>query len=819
MTPTAPLPDTPLALQTLSPSGKPPKRRIATPGDARSIFWVLKDSNRVRLENARVIQAMFDGAPPYNPVKRRQLGQAWMPNFNSLEGQSRLEAAKTPFYDLFSSTPTFAEIECTEGTPDLDATECSNIVTAEFQKLLDSYSGFHLEMWTMLTDYIGFNRGFLWYPNPETPRFRRIPWSRVLFPDGTSCNPDEWDCFVVEQHWPVHRLWKEATLGLPGWDREAVVRAIRAAVPDDLARGNGYDDPMRLQQALRDNDLWLSSRSAKVHTGSIYVREFDGSWSCMMVEVDQGNGQKPAPGGVATSRVDRASGALTPETAASGNYPVVALYTRDKLAKSLSHIMQPFIFEANDGSINELSGLGKRIVSLVQASDRMLNEMVGNAFMSSTIVLKAQTGGGQHKTATVRLGGGICTLPPNYEVVPGNSLFGNMEGTLGMSSHLANVLDRNTGIYRPQFEKPRGNPESATAANIRFSQATVLTNSAVNRFYVQLDQLVAELLRRASQSVPSTSPDPGVRDIAAFQQACKERGVPRKVIESAVARATRAIGNGSPVMRQQVMAQLAQLVPFMGPRGLLNWKRDYATAQAGSRAALRYFPVEDTAKVPTRDDWDASQENADMNQGNQAVFAEWQNSEIHAQVHLAAGFAAVQAVVEGGADPATPFTFLQTAMPHIAEHISKVPREQVRKELEAAYQQLGKGFQQVMQAAQKQLEQQGQQQQLSFEQQLKMQELQADVQLKQVKNQEQMRQRQERHQLDMQQKQQQAATEAQGKQQQAALADATTAADVTRKAAQTQADIEMQRAKVQADIEAQRAKAAAAAQKPAGGAS
>jgi len=37
----------------------------------------------------------------------------------------------------------------------------------------------------------------------------------------------------------------------------------------------------------------------------------------MMVEVEQGNGQKPAPGGVASSRVDRAAGQLTSEAAAS----------------------------------------------------------------------------------------------------------------------------------------------------------------------------------------------------------------------------------------------------------------------------------------------------------------------------------------------------------------------------------------------------------------------------------------------------------------------------------------------------------------------
>lgn len=798
LTPQTP-PGSTLPLQTLSPSGTPPRQRLASASDAQSLFWTLKDSARIRLSKAAVIQSMFDGAPPYDPAKLRQMAQAWRPNFNSLEASSRLESAKTPFYDLFSSTPLHVDVNVNVGNQFIDAPQASRVCSSAFDDLLRSFPEFDNQFWTMLTDFVGFNKGFLWWPTPETTFFKRIPWNRVLFPDGTSTDPDDWECFAIEHHWPVHKLWGYARHGGPGWKNSAVIKVIRQAVPDDIAKSYRLDDPMTLQRQLRDNDLWLSSRCSTVHAASVYTREFDGKWSRIVVSADEPNRSKgksdPA------SRVERTTQDI--ETT-----PIDALFDQPRMADSLYQILSPFIFEVNDGSINELSGLGKRIVSLVQASDRMLNETVQNVMLRSCINLQATSGGSQAKAASVQIGGGIVTLPPGYNVQPA-TIFGDIDGTLGVSAHIANTLDRNTGIYRPQFEKPQGNPESATAANIRFSQATVLTNSAVNRFYQQLDRFFAEQWRRATQGVPRTSTDASNRAVTQFRDRLEAEGVDDAQIKSVKPvdiRAMRAIGNGSPIMRQQAMSALAQLVAYMGPEGIYNWKVDYAAAFAGTKAANRYFPAADRDNIPTHDEWAASQENADMNQGNPAIFAGWQNSEIHAQVHLAAGFQAVKSVVEGGADPAIPFTFLQTALPHIGQHIAQVGRANIRKELEAAYAQLGKGYQLVLKAAQDSMQQQGQRQQLTFEQQLEIQKLQGDMQIKQVKNNAQMQQRAERHQLDMRQKMEQAGVDASLKKQQAMLADATTAADIQRQAAQAAAQIEIDRKKAEAAAEAARNK-------------
>lgn len=795
-------PDNSLPLATLSPKGTPPKARLFNATQASDIFWNLHDSNQPRAQRAAIIQGMFDGNPPYNEQKRRNAGMANRPNFNTLEAAARKDAAKVPFYDLFSTAPGYAYCETDEEGPLVDAATASRIRSEAFDTMLESYSSFDNEIWTMLDDFVAFNKGFLWFPRPDSWHFKRLRWDRVLFPQGTSTDSDEWELFAIEHRFPPHRLWSfiadEAASTKAGWNRMQVIDAIRRAAPDDIARD--WSDPMEVQRQFRDNDFWLSARIGVIRCASIYTREFNGKWSRMLIEVQDRRNAIESSTRPAQSPAERASQGDTPTPPAGKDRNW--LYQRTAIAENLYQLLIPFIFETGDGSINELSGLGKRIVSYSQTIDRLTNEVAMNAFMRSNLVLQAQTGGAQVKQAIVQLGGGIATIPPGYAIQQG-SIFGDIEGGLAVSADMRNRLDANTGIYRPQFEKPSGNPESATAANIRFSQATILTNSAVNRFYRQLDPLYNEIFRRATQDLPSTSTDKGIQAAIDFQRECIEMGLTKEQCRSrepGSIRAVRSIGNGSSIMRQQALAALGQLVPYMGPRGLLAWKTDFAAAYTGQKGAMRYFPLADTAQVPTRDDWDATQENADFATGNQAILADWQDHETHAKVHLTAALAAIQSVLQGGADPGIPFTFLQLALPHTGEHISKVGRESIRKELESAYKKVAQGAQQVAQVAQKQVQQQGQQQDMTLDQQLKVIATQHDIQLRDMKTQAQMKQREEKQRFDM-------GLAAQKAQQEAALADAHTAHEITTSTATTAVDIQTQKAKADAQIEATKAKA------------
>jgi len=250
------------------------------------------------------------------------------------------------------------------------------------------------------------------------------------------------------------------------------------------------------------------------------------------------------------------------------------------------------------------------------------------------------------------------------------------------------------------------------------------------------------------KNLPSVK-DAGIRAAKDFQRRLAEEGVSREQIEDVIKRksttAVRSVGNGSPVMRQQALGALTQVVPMMGQRGLRNFQDDYVAAFAGIDKVERYFPDDDRERIPLNDDWQATRENNDMQQGAPPLLVDGQDHEVHVMHHIQAGFSAVEAV-NTGADPQTSVLFFQLALPHIEEHIQLVGRPDKQKDFSAALSQLQQQAEAVMQLTQ---EQQQQQQNLTFEQQLRSSETQAKIEDRDRKTQQQMQQKAEKHQQDM----------------------------------------------------------------------
>src|SRR5690349_21955972 len=116
------------ALNTLSPSGTPPKSRISDPEQAQAIVAYLIEANRERARKETQQKGMFDGNAPYNAFKLKAAGRAWEANFNTLEGKARKASAKVPYYDLFSGSRTYCESE-TDFGDDSDRIRWSRIIT------------------------------------------------------------------------------------------------------------------------------------------------------------------------------------------------------------------------------------------------------------------------------------------------------------------------------------------------------------------------------------------------------------------------------------------------------------------------------------------------------------------------------------------------------------------------------------------------------------------------------------------------------------------------------------------------------------------
>lgn len=739
-------------------TGTLPASRLTSATQALAIYWSLHQSNKARNSFGSYLQGVADGNPPYRQSSLRNKGQGWMANFSTLEAKARKDTAKTPYYDLFSSGPTYAEVN-TKIDDKISADDASGVITSEFHTMLKRWTGFDLNFWKMLDDFVGFGRGWLYWPDMDSPRFKRVPWWRVRFPDGTDVDPETWETFTIEHIFnPVNLnayIRDEESARDEGWNPEQVRKALAGACQKDP---NSSEDAMMVQQMIRDQDIGLMYRSNTVQAASVYQKEWDGTWSRMVIQTDQQPSKE--------------------KQLKSGDW----LYYKKSVAQDISQLLAPFIFEVETGSINGLGGLLRDITDQVKVKNRMRCSQVDNAFLRATILMQAQNASSRVKGGLITVGGGV-TLIPEGMAIQQSSIVGDIQSTLLVDEAMSRDLDVNTGIFRPQQEKPSGNPEPLGTTQLRFAQSSVLTNSAVNRFQIQMDWLLKEVYRRSVQDLPNSS-DPGIKAALEFQKRCMARGVTRKQLENPESvTAFRIIGNGSPGMRQQLTGELASFLPILqlGQRGLKNFARMIIAARGGQSTVDKLMPPEDEADLPSEQDREAMQENTSIKVGSQVIVIENDDHLVHLRRHFEAGFGALQAAQQGG-DLAEAAAFIQGVLPHIGEHIQLLMNPQQQKIAAETAGHLEQGLQQLVQAIEQQ--QQGQERQ---------QQVMSDIELKAAATQASIADKQAKTQAGIQEKalktQQALAINAAKAQQSMGIADASTAANILRQNAEASASI------------------------------
>lgn len=643
-------PRTGLGLATISDQGAAPRPRLDSFTHALGLVENMRKASEARNLKAARFKGQLDGNPPFNPDKLRTNGMAYYPNFNTLEAKAYLSSALVPYYDLFSSAPQHLEVTL-DRADQAEREDWSRVATEECHRLLSDSRWFEDNVWKTLHDYVGFGKGFWVWPDPVTWRFRHVPWHRVWFPDNTDVDMDTWEYFAIRWDYDAHDLYRRIRnserASASGWQTDNVIKAIRSAAKYTPA---SFNDWVAIQQQLKDHDLYADSRCERIITAWLFVKEFDGKWSWYVLPLTN----------QATSQTTPVTG-----TATAGDPAAGFLYRRIGLYGHPSQILAPFFFEVFDGSINGLSGLMKDIFAPMQLKDRMACAKVNNVFMRSSILMQAQTGSGRQKAALAQINN-VCVIPEGYAVQQ-STILGDIESTIAVGRDIDLMLQANTGIYRPQFEKPQGNPETATAATLRFQQGTILGNSAVNRFHRQLDGGYAELYRRLAKS--------SEEEAKQFRQWCKDRGVPvEALVKTRKVSSYRNIGNGSAFLRQNNIASLAAFFPEFPEDGKQAFLADVVSAYTGQQKVDRYVRTDRTRGIPDRHIWEATTENDSLANGRPAQWTPQQDDMAHLAIHSGAVDQAL-ASVQQGADPSAVAVFGQAALAHGAEHIAALQRK------------------------------------------------------------------------------------------------------------------------------------------------
>jgi hypothetical protein len=644
-----------------------PSSRIGNASNARTLVERLKYEDDTRMWRYTKIQGLMDGNPPWNGQKLTDLGQGHRANFNLRESEGIVEAAKTPYYDLFFEVPRFASIFF-----DVDGVEphiveaWNDAASEEYSETLADWGNLdtqvQLHQWQMIVNGVGP----LFWPHYIGWHSEACKARKVLVPQETKANVDELELCVILHSYRADELEGFISrLGYDekgqGWNRELCEQAIIDVSVREMRQTYGTENYDMYQRAIRTGDLFYGIHSSdRIYVASIFVKEFGGKISHYII-TDQLLGHQAE----AVSDLEEEAGYL---------------FRRRNKFDSFSEVLCPFFFDSGpDGTWHAVKGLGPKIYDFCDISNRTFCQMLDGSVIGSGVILETADANALSETQ-IALVGGASVVAPGYKVVQ-TRIAESLDGAMVMRRELQNVLSSNTGSYRqPTGEAVRPEPTYGQA-QLLSQQQTLLSKGATNRYYNNLDKWHRETLRRILDPAQSES-IPGGKEALAFRARCMMREIPAEVLLARNIRkviATRSLGYGSPTLRDITTRELVTMIPYMDEvsRNHALRARVSSLPGVGMHSVDSYFPPIEKKGVPNAHTAMAVLENNALRQpGGKALVEPMQNHSIHFDTHMKDAAAHIQ---EQGAPPMMQMIHLNQAGPHMDQHLQMLQGDPTRK--------------------------------------------------------------------------------------------------------------------------------------------
>ena len=623
-----------LELEALTEKGKPVENRLKDVKSAIAIFKTLFKADEKSAVNRARIDAMFDGAAPYNQGNLATSGQGLKTNLNFGEAQRLLDISLSAYVDLYSSLERLVEVRGTVGEKS-EIAPLEDIVGDELTHLMRSWPEFHSAYLRLCTTFIKHGVSIAYFDSPEDWKFRVGGFTDILIPRQTPASESCIDVAIGRREYLLHELYAfiknpEAAAKV-GWDVDEVKRVIKKNAKT-TGRGSsaGHDEEYEtLQAQFKNNDIYEGIQNPTVSVLHYWVKEMDGSVSHYI---------------------------CCEEMPKSFMYQKTSRYTNAEEA----YVMFTYGVGSN-GTYHSIRGLGQRIFSHIQTSNRLRCQQIDGAMLSSAVMIQPEN---QRSLDELQFSyyGAYAVMSPNVRIV--EKAIPNL-GTAVQPAlqDLTQQLQMNTdtvSTYGPNQSSPYRNQMQISAD---MDVTTRLSGASLNLFYASWTRLLKEVVRRV---VTTKKRDGAVKD---FFERCAKKGVPEDFITSldvARTKAVRSIGNGSHANRMLALRELQGISGQFDEVGRKNLTRDIVSTRVGHDLADRYVSP-DVDKRPTVDVKIAIFENQQLQQGNPIPVIPNELHGTHLEIHVPALQQLIEALDSGEADPMQVLPILQAYYQHISE--------------------------------------------------------------------------------------------------------------------------------------------------------
>lgn len=668
-------------LETISPSGKPPKSRLKDAKAAYAIYSNLLDADQESAAQRVKVQAMLDGEPPYNSSTLRHLGQSYRSNLNFLEASADLEYALTAYSDLVNGVPQLAQIKTSFG----DATQQGDygqILSEEFDRVLrKDWDEFFYNQQRLAHEFVAYGVSFAFFEDDADWRWKVAGLKDFYVPRGIPASDSRVEFCCARRSYYAHELFQyiqdPKVAKEVGWDVEETRRAIINATPADIS-GTRLDWE-EIQVMLKDNDLSLSfARSSEIQTIHYYIREFDG----------------------------RITHAIGLRDGSNKNF----LFRKDSRFENINQALVMFTYGiGTNGTLHAIRGLGYKIYPHVQVTNRLRNAIVDATLLSTSVMIQPQTMEDLNNL-TIAYNGPMAILPPNLQVVDRTTpnLAGNV---LPVAQELTTVRRNNTGSYASQVVTTGQQERTATEVNAQLEREAVLSTQAQNFYYVPWGKLLKEQFRRLSRN-NWKSTEPGGKVAIEFHKRLRARNVPIEALQKVYdVIPQKAVGYGSAQARLLAYNEFMQMLPLLDETGRANVVRDRIAVRVGYDQVDRYA---NPSSMPQRTPIDAKiaeLENDSMQSGRGVSVQSGENHAVHLQVHSRDVIRFLSALDQGSVPPLEAYKYLTLQGPHMTVHLQQITNDTTRQVAVGQYKDLINKIEQAVQSLGNQLARENRRQQ------------------------------------------------------------------------------------------------------------
>jgi hypothetical protein len=701
-------------LKSLDPKGKAPETRIKDHAGLHGIYKNLILADEAAASDRTRIMDMFDGAPPYDPVVLRRMGQAYRANLNFGEAAADLEQALVAYNDLVNSVDRLVSVKTRFGD-ESQREEYGAIMAEEFHRLVTKdWPSFHFRQQLLSYYFVSQGLGVAFFEDERNWQWNVCPIGDFLIPRGTPATEDKIEIACVRRIYLAHELYRyienPKIAREAGWNVDAVRKAIEDARTTRPMEGSNWEE---LQREIKNNDIFYSHvRSKEIHVVHYYVREFDGSYS---------------------HAIGRRDGL--------GDF----LFKRTSRFKTASEAFHIFTFGVGNGQYHSIRGLGYKIFPHIQMTNRLRCAIADGAMLQTAVLMQPQSSEDVSKMS-MAYSGPLAFLPPGLQVVP-NQYPNLAANVMPIVNEMAMVRQSNTGSYRTQMNSARGNPRTATEIEAQVQNEAILSSNAINLFYVPWGKLLREQFRRLKRT-NWIDGEPGQAEARLFRSRLEARGVPWEAVQGVYdVDAVRAVGLGSPAARLSAFNEFLQLLPRFDEVGQVNAIRDRVAARVGYDQVDRYLPNPNVKNRIPADAKIAELENSSMQMGRTVSVLPNENHSIHLSVHLQEAAPISEAVQNGQIqDKQGTLRYLTSLFEHSSEHLNRIAQDQtkqaeigqanlamnlIRESVTNLQRDVEEDIRKQAEAQQQAALEAGEIQGISPQMQMKMQEHQLDMQLKQ----------------------------------------------------------------------------------------